>query len=312
MKVGISSPRRAADAYQPEHLFAMRCNPMGRRGSAGWSMPSSGPGCEGTARDHEFVGENPAAHRMADAPDASPRGAPRSRGRRIVAGLRRIARTGVAAVVIALLLLLGLRAYQSGQGPPLRPWHTIVPKELRADAIAHSDWKAWVAAETRMFDQLHRRLQAKMEPGDRTLLNRYHDPSRASPATFGRDWNRSFVLEPADAARRGRAAARPERFALQPAPPGRALYPRRVSWWCPRMPGHGTAPGLRSRSEGRIGWRRRRSWPHAKRAARPAGGALPRGGLFQRRGAGAQVRDGRARGGPGTRRGPSGWCWCRR
>src|SRR5688500_8737177 len=112
--------------------------------------------------------------------------------RRIAAGIGRLVRKSALAAAVVVLMLAGVRAYRSTEGPPLRPWHTIVPVELSADAITHGNWQAYVAAETRMFDQLHRSLQSELEPRDRTPLNRYRDASLVSPAAFGRDWNRSF------------------------------------------------------------------------------------------------------------------------
>src|SRR6476620_11708694 len=96
------------------------------------------------------------------------------------AWIRRVAILGL----LLLLTLLGLRAWQSTQGPPLRPWHTIVPVELHADAIARGTWGDYVAAESRMFDQLHRDLQRTMTPADRTPINRYNDGGLSSPASF--------------------------------------------------------------------------------------------------------------------------------
>ena len=47
-----------------------------------------------------------------------------------------------------------------------------------------------------MFDDLHRRMQMKLEPGDRTPLNRYYDASFTAPARYGRDWTRRWTPAP--------------------------------------------------------------------------------------------------------------------
>ncbi|MEO8160235.1 MAG: alpha/beta fold hydrolase [Arenimonas sp.] len=156
--------------------------------------------------------------------------------------------------MLVALVLVGLRAWQSTKGPPLRPWHTIVPAELSADAIAHGDWKAYVAAETGMFELLHRRLQASLGPGDRTLLNRYNDASMVSPVAFGHDWNRSFVLEPAGAATGVVVLV----HGLTDSPYSvrnlAQLYRQHgFIAIAPRMPGHGTVPAGLTR-EGREEW----------------------------------------------------------
>ena len=61
---------------------------------------------------------------------------PRHRGRRIAFGIVRLVRKGAAVAALTVLVLVGLRAYQSTQGPALRPWHTFV-RPNRYDASAH-------------------------------------------------------------------------------------------------------------------------------------------------------------------------------
>jgi len=117
--------------------------------------------------------------------------------RRSISGLGTLARRLLVGIVLLVVVLVGIRAYLSTQGPPLRPWQTIVPAEPDAKAIARMDWRAWMSAEKAMFDDVHRKLQGKLDPSDRTPLNRYYDASLTSPLRFDRDWNRSFVLEPA-------------------------------------------------------------------------------------------------------------------
>ncbi|WP_457096314.1 alpha/beta hydrolase [Lysobacter sp. P5_B9] len=199
---------------------------------------------------------------------------PRRWVRRIAIGIGRLARKGAAVAILAVLLVVGIRAYQSTQGPPLRPWHTLVPAEPSAQAIAHGAWRAYVAAENTLFDQLHRRLQREMKPGDRTPLNRYYDPSRTSPMAFGRDWNRSFVLEPTGAVR-GVAVLL---HGLTDSPYSMRslaeLYRQQgFVALAPRMPGHGTVPaGLTH--EGRKQWEATVEMAMAE-ARRRAGGHVP-------------------------------------
>lgn len=157
-------------------------------------------------------------------------------------------------VMLAALVLLGIRACQSTQGPPLHPWHTLVPVELSANAIRNGDWPAYVEAEKHMFDSLHLRLQSEMEQSDRTPLNRYHDGSLTSPAAFERDWNRSFVLEPAGAA----SGVVVLLHGLTDSPYSMRslaeLYRQHgLVAIVPRMPGHGTVPAALTR-QGRKEW----------------------------------------------------------
>ena len=103
------------------------------------------------------------------------------------------------ALVIALVAVLGVRAWESLSGPPLEPWHTFVPAELPADEIARTDWKGYLAAEQAAFDEVRREVSGKLAPRARVASNRYFDGSPLDPARFTTDWNRSFVLEPAGA-----------------------------------------------------------------------------------------------------------------
>jgi alpha-beta hydrolase superfamily lysophospholipase len=205
----------------------------------------------------------------ADAIDGKPRW-----HRRVLAHLGRGARVAIAALVLAALALVGLRACQSTAGPPLRPWHTVVPEELDAETIARSDWNAWVAAEDRLFARLQQRLQAELTPADRTPLNRYHAGSRVAPAAYDRDWNRSFVLEPAGETRgvvvllHGLTDSPYSMRSLA------GLYrDRGFVAVAPRMPGHGTVPAGLTR-EGRAEWQAAVTMAIAE-ARRRAGEGLP-------------------------------------
>ncbi|MBF6023180.1 alpha/beta hydrolase [Lysobacter niastensis] len=200
-----------------------------------------------TTSSDERRASRPAAH----APHGLP---PRSLARRLLAAVARLARKSALLVVLVVLALVGMRAYLATQGPVLRPWHTLVPDEPSAGAISRDGWPAYVAAEARMFEQLHRRMQSSLEAGDRTPLNRYYDPSLASPASFGHDWNRSFVLEPSGAIRGVAVLV----HGLTDSPYSMRtlaeLYRQHgFVAIAPRMPGHGTVPAALTR-EGRKEW----------------------------------------------------------
>jgi len=85
--------------------------------------------------------------------------------RRLVRAIVALLRKSVLLVLLVVVAIVVGRAYLSTSGPPLRPWHTIVPEELSARAIEHEDWRGWIAAENTMFEDLHRRLQAAMDAG---------------------------------------------------------------------------------------------------------------------------------------------------
>ncbi|MCC8362430.1 alpha/beta fold hydrolase [Lysobacter sp. A6] len=198
----------------------------------------------------------------------------RSLLRRTLGGVVLVVRKFAALILLLLVVLLALRAWQSTQGPSLRAWHKVAPVEMDAHDIAQASWAEYVAAEQRMFDEVHRDLQDKMEAGDRTPLNRYVDGSLASPMAFGRDWNRSFVLEPAGEVR-GVAVML---HGLTDAPYSmRSLADvyRRHGYVAivPRMPGHGTVPAGLTR-EGRKEWEAATEMA-MREAARRAQGRVP-------------------------------------
>jgi len=174
--------------------------------------------------------------------------------RRSIGSLGTFARRLLLGIVLLIVALVGIRAYLSTQGPPLRPWQTIVPEEPDADAVAKMDWRAYTQAETAMFEQVHRKLGAKLVKSDRTPLNRYYDASLTSPLRFERDWNRSFVLEP---------KGKPRGVAVMLHGLTDSPYSMRsladlyrehgYVALVPRLPGHGTVPAGLTR-EGREEW----------------------------------------------------------
>lgn len=201
-------------------------------------------------------------------------GANRRALRHWIGGIGTLTRRIVWAVVLLLLALLCVRAYLSTQGTPLRPWQTLVPDEESADAIARGDWREYVKAENAMFDDLHRRMQMKLEPGDRTPLNRYYDASFTAPARYGRDWNRSFVLEPSSHPRGVVVLL----HGLTDSPYSMRsiaqLY--RAHGFValvPRMPGHGTVPASLTH-EGRKQWNAATDMA-MREARRRASGGIP-------------------------------------
>ena len=127
----------------------------------------------------------------------------------------------------------------------------------------------YLAAEQRIFEEVRTEVTQKLPPEERVPVNRYFEGSPVYPGHFADDWNRSHVLEPDGTPRGcGRAAARADRCALQPAAyrassTATAALSRSSPSACRR-----TAPCRRRspRSNGRTGRRRRGS-----RSARRAG-----------------------------------------
>jgi alpha-beta hydrolase superfamily lysophospholipase len=120
-------------------------------------------------------------------------------------------------LTIGALTFFAIRIYDVQRGPALEVWHTYVPRELDVEALNKTDWKGYVAAEARVFEDVRREVSQKLTPSERVPINRYFEGSPVYPPHFSQDFNRSFVLEPDGA-------------------------PRGVVALVIRMPGHGTVP----------------------------------------------------------------------
>jgi alpha-beta hydrolase superfamily lysophospholipase len=116
-----------------------------------------------------------------------------------VTGLRRFwvwSRRGLLLVLVALLTLLGVRAWDTQRGPPLEVWHTYIPEELSVDAIEAATWDDYLAHEAGIFGDLLRNVSQRLEPEDHVPFNRFFTASPLYPGSFEHDWNRSYSLAP--------------------------------------------------------------------------------------------------------------------
>jgi hypothetical protein len=121
--------------------------------------------------------------------------------------LLRLFAWGAALLTVAVLTVLGARAWEAHQARPLSVWHTFVPEELRADQLDDADWSAYLAAEVAVFASVQREVTQRLEPDERVPANRYFEGAPMYPGRFETDWNRSFVLEPRGAPGKGIARA---------------------------------------------------------------------------------------------------------
>jgi len=94
-------------------------------------------------------------------------------------------------------LALAVRSWRAFQGPPLQPWHTFVPVELSAEELDAADWTRYMAQEQAVFDSVRTNVTQALDPDARVSYNRYFEGSPVYPPRFARDWNRSYVMEPA-------------------------------------------------------------------------------------------------------------------
>ncbi|MFC7476448.1 alpha/beta hydrolase [Dankookia sp. GCM10030260] len=155
----------------------------------------------------------------------------------------RLLRRGFIVLVVLLVALLGLRAWDMSSAPPLRPWHLVVPDELPIAALEAADWAGYLAAENAAFDTVRREVTERLDPEDQVLANRYFAGSPMHGARFVQDWNRSFLLQP-DGAPRGAVVFL---HGLTDAPYSQRHIAERYQElgfiaFGPRLPGHGTVP----------------------------------------------------------------------
>lgn len=100
-------------------------------------------------------------------------------------------------LILVVITLLAVRTYDALQGPPLEPWHKLVPDELSAEQLDNSDWPAYLRAEQQAFVEVKQEVTDKLDAQERIPLNRYYDRSPIYPEHFAQDWNRSYELMPA-------------------------------------------------------------------------------------------------------------------
>jgi len=186
----------------------------------------------------------------------------------------KLVKTAVVLFVLALVGLLGLRAWDAQRSPPLSVWHTYVPDDLPARKIAKLDWQGYLEAEKALFEAVRKNVTEKLEPEERIPQNRYFDGSPIYPAKFAQDWNRSYVMTP-DGPPVG-AVVLLHGLTDTPYSLRHVARSYRARGWVAigiRLPGHGTVPsGLSD-----VDWE---DWSEATRlAVREARRRAPNGAL---------------------------------
>ena len=102
-----------------------------------------------------------------------------------------------ARVLTALLLVAALAGCG---GPELMPWHEeVLEEEFSTDKLGEiNSLTAYLELEQRLFQEMDERIYAEQPAGPESQLNRYARGSLADPDSGEVNWNRSFVLAPAD------------------------------------------------------------------------------------------------------------------
>ena len=165
---------------------------------------------------------------------------------------RRLVRSAIRLtiwlVTIPAVIIL-VWAFQSRRKPDLQAWHTV---ELQhefsaADEEPGTTLADYLDRERLLFDELDRRVVIKGEVKGRDRVNRYARGSRAEPARFERDWNRTFELDHDDPRGgilmlHGLTDSPYSMRALAELFHDHGFYVLAL-----RLPGHGTTPGELSR-----------------------------------------------------------------
>ncbi|MCP4690224.1 MAG: alpha/beta hydrolase, partial [Desulfobacterales bacterium] len=126
--------------------------------------------------------------------------------------------------------------------PDLKVWHEAeLDEEFTADGDART-FDEYLALEKRLFEQLEKKVYARVQPEDQSNINRYHKGSLSSPDRWATNWNRSFEF-PADHPRAGVLLLHgmsDSPYSLRNM--GERLNAEGVWVVGLRLPGHGTAP----------------------------------------------------------------------
>lgn len=97
---------------------------------------------------------------------------------------------------LCLIILSGLRIFDSQRGPALELWHTYVPKEKHAKELDKLNWSQYLEVENTLFDEVRTEVTEKLNSNERVPVNRYFSGSTVYPGKFSSDWNHSYILEP--------------------------------------------------------------------------------------------------------------------
>jgi alpha-beta hydrolase superfamily lysophospholipase len=107
---------------------------------------------------------------------------------------RRLIQTILSSLLGALVVMVILLVFTLNNRPDLKVWHTtILDQEFNVDTGLTS-FEEYLALEERLFEQLDRLIYQKIEPEDRSAINRYNRGSFSDPGRWPRNWNHSFVF----------------------------------------------------------------------------------------------------------------------
>jgi len=114
-----------------------------------------------------------------------------------VGTLKRVARALAYMALGAFVVLLALFIWFVNDKPELSVWHTAKLDQEFTTKSNVDTLEGYLELEQRLFRQLDELVYAQIPDAQKTRVNRYNRGSRADPAQWSQDWNRTFVLDQA-------------------------------------------------------------------------------------------------------------------
>ena len=103
----------------------------------------------------------------------------------------------IYAALGSAVILVGGYTYMLDARPDLKVWHqTVLDAEYTTGNDEVIDFEDYLQLEDRLFDQLREQVYDRIDPADRRQVIRYSAGSMMDPASFPKNWNRTFELAP--------------------------------------------------------------------------------------------------------------------
>ena len=112
---------------------------------------------------------------------------------------KHVARALVYGAIGAAVAVAFFGARYLNDRPDLKVWHTVKLDEEFSRYSEIASFEDYLQMEDRLFNQLDGKVYAQVDTSEGNQLNRYSRGSLADPATWKRDWNRSFEFKAHDA-----------------------------------------------------------------------------------------------------------------
>ena len=150
-----------------------------------------------------------------------------------------------AGLVLVVVTVIFVRAFDARGKPPLKPWHHALKSEVRAsDLTDRSTLADYLRLENAVYEELETKVLPETAPADRNPLNRYWKESRVNPLAYAKNWNRTYEIAPEGPLRGGVLLLHGLSDSPYSVRAEAQIYAREGFYALAlRMPGHGTVPG---------------------------------------------------------------------